>query len=744
MNATAPDPRSAARYAALTEIGQLISSRLSLRHILDNVMNAMSRHLGFNNVALLLVDPQEPDVLVLRARAGYYSEQIHGEYCQKIGEGIVGTAAQTRTPLLIADVKGDARYIPIPSAPNIQSEVALPVIFEGTLLGVLNIESLTLISEGDVGDLMTVARQLATALNNARQYEEEQQRSERMALIARVNQRIMARLESAELYEATTREIHERLGYDHVSLFLIDPDEPTWLVQRARASRWPRGEPMDYRQSIDQGVLGATVRQRTPILINDVRTDSRFIAPPNTDGLQAELCVPILLGERLLGVMDVASRRPFRADDSAALEIVAGQLAIAIDHATLFGETRRSLSETQLLYETTQRIGLAMDVNEVVRAYLELVAVRGRFHCTIVLYEFDEEGERSAVLLQGRWTPASGVECPYHLRIPYTRDDLDPLLDAGETVCIKSVFSDPRASDTLRELQSTSGRVALTMIPLIARGLRIGLVILSSTREVDWQDADLHPFQITAAQLAVLLDSRRQQSLLAQRNEQFAVVEERRRLARELHDSVTQHIFSTTLIAQSISAAWKRSHEEGEQRVKRLLELSQMALAEMRQLLVELQPTQNHMAPVLSSAGNFRIQRDGFVLTLQQHIASLGNEGLQVEIDTRSYRPLLVEYEQHLFRIAQEALNNIVKHAQATRVAVKLQSSEECTILTVQDNGIGFEAAQLNRANQAPGRSGGMGLTTMHERAEIIHGLLNLHSLPGQTTVTLTIPAIQP
>jgi len=144
-------------------------------------------------------------------------------------------------------------------------------------------------------------------------------------------------------------------------------------------------------------------------------------------------------------------------------------------------------------------------------------------------------------------------------------------------VRISNVYTDPRVSPALRALQAKSGRPALAMIPLIVRGERIGLVILSYPTIHDWLDAELHPYQITAAQLATAIDSRRQQARVAQHDQQFAVLEERRRLAAELHDSVTQLIFSTTLIAQSIGPAWRRDPAEGEQRVQRLLELSQTA-----------------------------------------------------------------------------------------------------------------------------------------------------------------------
>ncbi|MBE7553396.1 MAG: hypothetical protein HS126_20180 [Anaerolineales bacterium] len=125
----------------------------------------------------------------------------------------------------------------------------------------------------------------------------------------------------------------------------------------------------------------------------------------------------------------------------------------------------------------------------------------------------------------------------------------------------------------------------------------------------------MHPYQVTAAQLATSIDSRRQHYLLSERGQQIAVLKERQRLARDLHDSVTQLIFSMTLIAQSIAPAWRRDSAEGERRVNRLLELSQAALAEMRALLAELRPPDLPPWPVGSQPScpsrDYAVQQEG-------------------------------------------------------------------------------------------------------------------------------------
>jgi GAF domain-containing protein len=131
------------------------------------------------------------------------------------------------------------------------------------------------------------------------------------------------------------------------------------------------------------------------------------------DDVCAELAVLVVVGDRLLGVLNVESTRPLSEEDAVDLESVADQLGVAIDNARLFARTQQTLAETQLLYETSRRMSTSMDVDEVIDAYLEQVAARGRYVCTVMLYAFDKVGQRTAAIIRGRCWPNSG-----RLKIP--------------------------------------------------------------------------------------------------------------------------------------------------------------------------------------------------------------------------------------------------------------------------------------------------------------------------------------
>lgn len=458
--------------------------------------------------------------------------------------------------------------------------------------------------------------------------------------------------------------------------------------------------------------------------------------------------VPIRWGEKMIGFFGLGNESPnrFSERDAETLELFAQYAAIAINNANLFVASQHALDEMRLLYETSQRIGVSAGVDEVIDAYLDQVAARGQFVCNIVLYEFDSHGERTALILKGRWTPQAG-SLRLEERLPYSRDDLDPLLDAGETIPITDVRTDPRVPAALRAMQEESGRLALAMIPLMVRSQRIGLVVLSYPGVHTWMEDGLRPYRATAAQLAIAIDHRLQQTLLNERGQRLAVLEERQRLARELHDSVTQLIFSTTLIAQSISPAWKRDPKEGQKRVERLLELSQTALREMRSLLFELRPAEESLQKKIPAAltGLERIRHYGFFDALRLLARDFSHDGIIVKVDVDEDAKRVWDagagrtsgggamFEEGIYRIVQESLNNAIKHARARHVNIHIeQASPAVLCISVADDGVGFTP---------PAPRSGLGMKTMRERAESLGGILRVDSTPGAgTTVEVRIP----
>jgi signal transduction histidine kinase len=209
---------------------------------------------------------------------------------------------------------------------------------------------------------------------------------------------------------------------------------------------------------------------------------------------------------------------------------------------------------------------------------------------------------------------------------------------------------------------------------------------------------------------------------LRQRAEQAAVMEERLRLARELHDSVTQSLYSLTLFAEAgMDSARAADLKQVQHYLGRMGETALQALKGMRLLIFESRP------PAL--------RQEGLVGALRRRLEAVERRaGLETQLLAETPFELPAHVEAGLYGIVQEALNNVLKHSAATRVTVRLGADAEGLLLEVIDNGQGFELGSV-------GGQGGIGLASMQERVEKLEGSLQIVSKPGQgTSIEVAIP----
>lgn len=252
------------------------------------------------------------------------------------------------------------------------------------------------------------------------------------------------------------------------------------------------------------------------------------------------------------------------------------------------------------------------------------------------------------------------------------------------------------------------GVVVLTLAMLTTLGFRWRL------RTIREQKADLEK-QVAnrTSELQHQIEQReRAEQALAEKAAQEAVTIERTRLARDLHDAVTQTLFSASLIAEVLPDIWKMSQAEGRKRLDELQQLTRGALAEMRTLLLELRPSALTEIPFPD-------------LLRQLCEALIGRARLPIQLSVQGMRKLPPDQQIGLYRITQEALNNIIKHARATQAYVTLNLDEKVCLFIV-DNGCGFDPMTVSPDH--------LGLKIMCERAEAIGAELSVYSEPGEGT----------
>lgn len=347
----------------------------------------------------------------------------------------------------------------------------------------------------------------------------------------------------------------------------------------------------------------------------------------------------------------------------------------------------------QHVEERTRELQMLLDVSAVANSSLNLDEALER---TLDLIVALVGASRAGVVLLNEQT---GELIPHVLRPlqNVAQDDLSKIIlvcwavvDSGE-----SLYIAPDLDQGLREPGA--------LLPLQIRERKLGVLVIVGSGGTSFSEAQLALFQSIADQLSVAIEN----AHLFEKNEQAAVAAERNRLARDLHDAVTQTLFSSSMIADVLPKIWERNPEEGRRRLEELRQLTRGALSEMRTLLVELRPA----ALVDTDLGD---------LVGHQVNAFSARTRLSVEYKRSCTHNPPPEIKDAFYRIAQETFNNIAKHAEATRVSVTLTCDPARAELTIKDDGIGFDPLSIQHE--------GLGLKIMAERARNVGAKLDIHS----------------
>jgi signal transduction histidine kinase len=258
-------------------------------------------------------------------------------------------------------------------------------------------------------------------------------------------------------------------------------------------------------------------------------------------------------------------------------------------------------------------------------------------------------------------------------------------------------------------------------VPIVAKGDIIGAFYLTDKRGApEFDEADEQIIEVLAAHAAIAIEN----ALLFEASRELSVIEERNRLARELHDAMTQNLFSLSLTAEAASGLVRTDPGGAEAEIDRIRALARDTQAELRSLIFELRPPQ--------------LEKDGLVATIGKDLDILSRaHGLKADLRVHGTPELDSAVELELYRIVQEAVNNAIRHARAETIAVEVEARDGAVMMTVRDDGVGFDpGARAIRERR-------LGLTSMRERAERLGGTFSVHTArEAGTAVKVEIPGV--
>jgi signal transduction histidine kinase len=421
-----------------------------------------------------------------------------------------------------------------------------------------------------------------------------------------------------------------------------------------------------------------------------------------------------------LGTLFAATRgyREFTAQDIQLLTSIGNQVGIAIENTRLFREADRRMQELEALYQADERMHRHLELDQVLQALVD-VAVDLLSADKSGVFEWTPGRERLVMSVARGFSPESMAQLSFARGEGIT----GWVAAHGEPMVVADALTDPRRANerpvTLKAVDDEGVR-SFMHLPIKIEDKVFGVFNVSFTRVRAFGENEQRLFVALAQRAALAIEN----AQLYEQTEELAVVRERSRLARELHDAVTQTLFSASLIAEILPDLWESDPQEGRQLLMELRQLSRGALAEMRTLLLELRPTALVEANLVD-------------LIRQLAETVTGREGVSVELQLVESCELSPDVHVAFYRIAQEALNNVVKHAQARHVTVSLRCNqrqgrrpeqrraggEAALELCIADDGCGFELGDA-----PPDR---LGLSIIRERAQSIGAELSIESQIG-------------
>jgi PAS domain S-box-containing protein len=357
---------------------------------------------------------------------------------------------------------------------------------------------------------------------------------------------------------------------------------------------------------------------------------------------------------------------------------------------------QRTLAEA--LRDTAAAVSSTLDLNEVSMRILANVGQVMPHDSASIMY-IDEEGMAQVVHLQGR-TPPENVETLKKIRFPVNETpNLRHVVEGREPF----IIADTRDYDGWVSHPAHNWIRSNISVPLISEDEIIGFLNLDSAEPNFFNDVQAERLRTFADQAAIAIRNAR----LYEQAQELAVIEERQRLARDLHDAVSQTLWSASLLTDTLPALWKVNPDEGWHTLDELQGLIRGALAEMRTLLLELRP-------------ETLIEKD-LVELIRQLINSLvGRTGIDATLESTGKPSLPPKVHEAIYRITQESINNIMKHAEATELHIEIIGDADQFSISIQDNGHGYDPDHI-----LPGH---LGVGIMKERAAAVNARLSIES----------------
>ena len=709
----------------LWETLRVINSSASLDETLDFIVGQADalNEAHFVTVSMLK-GPDGP--IQIHAMRGEFPEAMRNVE-MNVGEGTVGRAVMERRTIAIPDVS-KVVYAPSPDAIDqdhpiyvteekravmdlaaqyFQAVLAIPLMTANQIYGALVYyypEPREFLPE-EIRLASSFADQAALAIENARLHQAEAERQKELKLLLDLAAAVTSPLNLDEMLITTLDRLVELIHASRVGLLLFDKETGELGKSFLRPER-------DVSEADMEKMLQACAAVATS-------GEPLFISPDPAQGLlEPGALLPLRTRSEILGVLGIigSKGKQFNEGQLSLFRTIADQIGTALENAYLFHEInrRRQVAEglQDILGVLNKAEGLEVTLQFIIQKALELTGAD-----VGVIYHYDSVKQLlsidASVNLPSEFKTIGDISV-YSGGAFGAMFNRDPYVLPQIKEYLQGVLQSPQAATWNERMRIWIETIykyydAYLGIPLVIQGEIYGSLGLYFTQSRPFLSEEIDLAMAFGDQTALCIEN----AQLSVQVSQSAVQSERNRLARDLHDAVTQTLFSASLMAEVLPKLWEMNPEAGRQKLDDLRKLTRGALSEMRTMLMELRPSA-------------LVETD--IEDLFQHLinAFIARSMLAVDFSMQGDENPPLQVKEVFYRIVQEALNNIEKHAGAQAVMIHLVREENHFALVIRDDGCGFDPEQVSQDH--------LGLGIMAERARGIGAEWKVESVPGSGT----------
>lgn len=693
-----------------------LASERSLRPVLQRVSDLAREILGARYAALGVAN-DEGRLL------DFYTSGISAEQRAAIGplprgHGLLGVLIREGRPIRVPDIGHDPRSSGFPpNHPPMRSLMGVPIVSNGRVVGDLYV--CDRVDERPFDDederlALLLAHHAAIAIENAGANDELERRLAQLSRIREFGVAVSSQLDVERTLQVAAERAAELLDASLVAIALLDVDGGTLTVEAAAGRRARRV--LGARIPVASSLAGEVIRGRRVEIVGDVARDERVsLQILELTGGRTGLWSPLVVGPRAIGciiALDPLNHATFGEADASIAETIGQRAGLAIENARLYERAKQEASTSGALLSITRAMNASVRLEEILQLIVdslsELIGAP-----SIAVYLLSDDG-RELELAAGRALASDGEPPPAAAALA--------TLAFGQSGPLVVADALSRADLPLPRLRGGARPRSAVFAPIRLAERSLGLIAAFSTEPSHFSQDEIDLLGAFADQAATAIENTR----LYRQARELALLQERDRIARDLHDGIIQTIYAVGLNIEYCRMALVEEPNEVESRLTNAVAQLNSAIDEIRRYILDLTHRARADSDLIES-----------VMTLAHQISTARPDAPRVRVDIRPEVAAAVPADRvaSLAQLLREAMSNASRHASARAVDVYARAQDGVLVFGVEDDGRGFT---LSGASSR----GHHGLRNMHERAVALGGQLDVRSAPGEgTTVELRLPA---